>query len=129
MPDSTIPIEWLAQGDLDIQAAEILLAQSGPLPVVAFHLQQALEKYLKGFLLFNNRPLQRIHDLEILIQQVIAEDDDFASYLAPCQRITEYYIEARYPVGIATRFSRSLLQSDLQITRTLADLIRATVQR
>jgi hypothetical protein len=27
MLDSTIPAEWFAQGDLDVQAAEILLAR------------------------------------------------------------------------------------------------------
>lgn len=128
MPDSIIPNEWLAQGDLDIQAAEILLAQNGPLPVIAFHLQQALEKYLKGFLLFCEHPLQRIHDLEVLLQQAIAQDSDFSPYLAPCQRITEYYIESRYPVGIPTQFSCTRLATDLQTTRTLAALIRTKIQ-
>lgn len=37
--DSTLPADWFAQGDLDVQAAEILLAQGGPLPIIAFHLQ------------------------------------------------------------------------------------------
>jgi hypothetical protein len=48
--ESALPADWFAQGDLDIRAAEILLTQDGPLPVIAFHLQQAVEKYLKGFL-------------------------------------------------------------------------------
>jgi HEPN domain-containing protein len=51
MTDVNLPAEWFAQGNLDIQAVEILLSQSGPLEIVAFHLQQAVEKYLKGFLL------------------------------------------------------------------------------
>lgn len=68
--DSTLPADWFAQGDLDIQAAEILLAQGGPLPIIAFHLQQAAEKYLKGFLLSTGWFLRRIHDLEVLIQAV-----------------------------------------------------------
>jgi HEPN domain-containing protein len=46
--ESQPPADWFAQGDMDIQAADILLAQDGPLPVVAFHVQQAVEKYLKG---------------------------------------------------------------------------------
>lgn len=69
--DSTLPADWFAQGDLDVQAAEILLAQGGPLPIIAFHLQQAAEKYLKGFLLSTGWPLRRIHDLEALIQEAI----------------------------------------------------------
>ena len=49
--ESQPPADWFAQGDMDIQAADILLAQDGPLPVVAFHIQQAVEKYLKGLLI------------------------------------------------------------------------------
>ena len=100
--ESALPSDWFAQGDLDLQAAEILLTQDGPLPVVAFHLQQAAEKYLKGFLLSAGWKLRRIHDLEVLILEATARDYDFASFLAPCQRITEYYIETRYPIGIHT---------------------------
>jgi HEPN domain-containing protein len=45
--ESQPPADWFAQADMDIQAADILLAQDGPLPVVAFHVQQAVEKYLR----------------------------------------------------------------------------------
>jgi len=67
--ESQPPADWFAQGDMDIQAADILLAQDGPLPVVAFHTQQAVEKYLKGFLISTGWPLRRIHDVEILVQE------------------------------------------------------------
>ena len=69
--ESTLPSDWFAQGDQDILAAEILLNQNGPLPIVAFHLQQAVEKYLKGYLLSQAWRLRRIHDLEVLIQEAI----------------------------------------------------------
>lgn len=89
-PESTIPADWLAQGDQDLQAAEILLNQNGPLPIVAFLLQQTVEKYLKGYLLSQAWSLRRIHDLEILIQEAISRDIDFAPFLNTCQQITEY---------------------------------------
>ena len=127
MPDSIIPAEWFAQGDLDVQAAEILLAQNGPLAVVAFHLQQAIEKYLKGFLLSTGWSLRRIHDLELLLQQAIAQDADFAPFLAACQRITEYYIEARYPIGVTTPLQRAALQADLDTTRNIGDCRRRPI--
>jgi HEPN domain-containing protein len=127
MLDSIIPAEWFAQGDLDIQAAEILLAQNGPLAIVAFHLHQAIEKTLKGFLLSTGWPLRRIHDLEILLQEAIVRDAEFARFLAACQRITEYYIETRYPIGVTTSFQHAALQADLNTTRALIALIRHKV--
>lgn len=78
--ESILPADWFGQGDLDIQAATILLNQGGPLPTVAFHLQQAVEKYLKGFLLSLGQPLRRIHDLEVLVSAAMAQDADFAPF-------------------------------------------------
>lgn len=125
--ESTLSADWFAQGDLDVQAAEILLTQSGPFPIIAFHLQQAVEKYLKGFLVSTGWPLRRIHDLEVLIQEAIARNPDFISFLAPCQRITEYYIETRYPIGVHTSFHRDVLEDDLNTVRALIALIRRKV--
>ena len=118
------PADWFAQGDMDVRAADILLAQDGPLPVVAFHVQQAVEKYLKGFLISTGWPLRRIHDVEVLVQEAIARDADFAPFLAPCQRITEYYIETRYPLGIHTLLQPETVEADLETARALSELIR-----
>jgi HEPN domain-containing protein len=127
MTDVNLPAEWFAQGNLDIQAVEILLSQSGPLEIVAFHLQQAVEKYLKGFLLASGWSLRRIHDLEILLQEAIARDADFAAFLPSCQRITEYYIETRYPMGFSTPLLPDTLEDDLRILYALIALIREKV--
>lgn len=126
-PESTIPSDWFAQGDQDLQAAEILLAQNGPLPIVAFLFQQTVEKYLKGYLLSQAWPLRRIHDLEVLIQEAITRDSHFSPFLAVCQKITEYYIESRYPVGVTTPLARSTLEHDLLTISTLIALIRGKV--
>jgi len=125
--ESQPPADWFAQADMDIQAADILMAQDGPLPVVAFHVQQAVEKSLKGFLISVGWPLRRIQDVEILVQEAIARDADFAPFLAPCQRITEYYIETRYPIGIHTLLQSETVQADLKAARTLSQLIRDKV--
>ena len=116
-------------GDLDVESAQLLVAQERLLPVVAFHLQQAMEKYLKGFLLSTGWTLQRIHDLEPLVYEAIARDRDFASFLAPCQRITEYYIESRYPTGVQTTLARDVLLSDLDTVRALAELVQGKLSR
>jgi len=125
MPEAETPpmADWFAQGDMDVRSAEILLAQDGPLPVIAFHIQQAVEKYLKGFLLHTGWPLRRIHDLETLVQEAIARDADFVPFLAPCQRITEYYIETRYPIGVHTLLGQEIVKADLETARQLVVLI------
>ena len=90
--------------------------------------EQAVEKYLKGFLLASGWNLRRIHDLEVLLQEAIARDADFAAFLPSCQRITEYYIETRYPMGFSTPLEPDTLKDDLKTLYTLILLIRSKVK-
>jgi len=122
--EPNVAAEWFVLGDQDLHAAQILLTEDGPLPVVAFHLQQTIEKYLKGYLLVQGWQLRRLHDLEILLQEAIRLDPDFGSFLEDCQRITEFYIESRYPTGFFIPFSVSELRSDLEATQNLITMIR-----
>lgn len=48
--ESLLPNDWFHKGDLDIKRAEILLRENDTAGA-AFHLHQAIEKYLKGYLI------------------------------------------------------------------------------
>lgn len=126
MPDteSSLPEDWFVLANIDMEAAAILLEENGPLAIVAFHLQQATEKSLKGYLLGTGWKLRRLHDLEVLVNDAIARHTDFVPFLEPCQRITEYYIESRYPTGLQSPFDADDLQADLLVVQALMALIR-----
>jgi HEPN domain-containing protein len=125
--DPTLPESWFAHGDQDLQSAEILLAHDGSLAIAGFHLQQAIEKYLKGFLLAKGHTPRRIHDLEVLLQEASAYDTTLNNYLDVCQRITEYYIESRYPIGAVSPLNLSTLEEELESTQSICAYIRARV--
>jgi len=56
--------EWITLADKDLYAAEIMFKEDYSLTnIVAFHCQQAIEKYFKAFLIENDAPLIRTHDL------------------------------------------------------------------
>jgi HEPN domain-containing protein len=86
-----------------------------------------VEKYLKGYLLSVGWPFERIHDLEVLIEEAAAHDEEFAPFLATCQRITEYYIEGRYPIGLTSALTRSEIATALEDAWSLAKLVRDKV--
>ncbi len=44
--------EWIERGKHDLEVAKILLAEEEYSDVVLFHIHQAVEKYLKGFLIY-----------------------------------------------------------------------------
>ena len=67
-----------------------------------FNIQQAVEKYLKGFLLSKGWKLRRIHNLETLLDDAIIYEDSFERFSTDCQKMTYYYIEERYPLLVAS---------------------------
>ena len=91
--------EWIERGEHDLAAAELLFDQSAYLDVVLFHLHQAAEKYLRGFLIHNGWKLKRIHDLETLITEAMDFDSSFEEYLDFGRKLTAFYYQERYPPG------------------------------
>ena len=102
--ESPLPKDWFHKADLDIRRSEILLANNDA-EGAAFHLQQALEKYLKGYLIGKGWKLERIHDLEDLLDYAVDYDKKFETFRPLCQEVTEYYIEERYPFFIQSKLS------------------------
>ncbi|MFB0543252.1 MAG: HEPN domain-containing protein, partial [Candidatus Bathyarchaeia archaeon] len=58
--------EWFERGRKDLEVTKILVKEEY-LDIALFHMHQAVEKYLKGFLISKGWKLKRVHDLEMLI--------------------------------------------------------------
>lgn len=63
--DSLYPADWLRIAEKDFQRVSSLLGIDDP-EAAGFYLQQAVEKFLKAFLLSKGWRLQRTRDLEVL---------------------------------------------------------------
>lgn len=95
--ESSLPEDWFKKGDEDKQAVRILLEHGGSISVVAYLIQQMLEKYIKGFLLSKGWNLKRTHDLEELIDKMVEFDPSFEDFREICQIATAFYFLERYP--------------------------------
>lgn len=40
-------------------------------------MQQAVEKYIKAYLIYHDKPYKKTHDISLLIQNAIEIDEDF----------------------------------------------------
>ena len=67
--ESLYPADWFRVGDRDLRRARYLLEGSDH-EGAAFFVQQAVEKYVKGFLLARGWTLRRIHDIEVELDGV-----------------------------------------------------------
>ena len=92
--------DWVFFAERDLETAEILIKNDAPLTnIIAFHCQQAIEKYLKAFLVKNEIPIVKTHDL-IKLNDMIKEIEDLGIDEKKLIVINEVYIETRYPGDI-----------------------------
>jgi HEPN domain-containing protein len=87
--ESMYPPEWLRIAGKDLERVSRSLRDGDP-ELAGFCLQQAVEKYLKAFLLSRGWKLQRTHNLEVLLDAATAYAPDLEDFRAVCQVITLY---------------------------------------
>jgi|SRR5690242_4950290 len=89
---------WIefAKNDL-LVAKELGLEKHFVQRAVLIHCQQAVEKYLKAFLLYKNEAVSRIHDLLILCKKSEKYNSGFNSFEEELTWISVHYLQSRYP--------------------------------
>lgn len=69
---------WLIKAEHDLQnAATVIEHNPMILDTACFHCQQAVEKYLKAFLIYKGVIVERTHNLFFLIDECGKQDADF----------------------------------------------------
>ena len=87
---------WLNKADHDlITAQRVLEIEPMILDTACFHCQQAVEKYLKGFLAYHNKEIERTHDI-IFLLSLCSKIDTAFSEVEPLN-INAYAVQGRYP--------------------------------
>lgn len=94
--DSPYPADWFRVAAEDLERVGKRLKERD-VDDAAFRLQQAIEKFLKGYLLARGWKLEKIHDLEALLSEAIHYDRGLNRYRPLCQQVTDYYLVERYP--------------------------------
>ena len=98
-PDKLAEVRgWLVKAKDDLRGAEIDLSASPPLSGDAlFHCQQAVEKALKGFLTFHDRPFPKTRDLDELASDCERLDGSLVGLLDRARDLTPFAWRFRYP--------------------------------
>lgn len=63
---------------------------------ILFHLQQAVEKFLKSLLSFHGVAVEKTHDIEAIAKEGKANNIKLPSYMEELYDLSEYAIEGRY---------------------------------
>lgn len=91
---------WLNKAEEDWQSALWLLSEESPVTTPGvFHLQQAVEKWLKAYLVFRGIRFERKHDLRYLAE--LSHHDNILEHCVIFDELTPYAVEIRYPGDIS----------------------------
>ena len=121
--NSIYPEDWLKIAKKDFERVGTLLKIDDHI-AAGFYLQQAVEKFLKAFLLAQGWKLKRIHDLEILLNDAIKYKSEFEKYRTVCQKITSFYFTERYPFFMDTEIDEQDVIDSFQFVKELVNNIK-----
>jgi HEPN domain-containing protein len=88
--------QWISKADEDLYVInklsepEIVATSS-----ICFHCQQAVEKYLKAFLISNGNDIKKTNNIEFLLSECESIDPDFA--IIDPKNLSDFGVEVRYP--------------------------------
>ncbi len=122
---TSYPAEWFQKAQEDLRRVTRRLTE-GDIEDAAFHLQQAIEKLLKGYLISTGWALKKIHDLEALLDDAVRVAPALESYRKLCQQVTGYYLTERYP-ALGASPSANEIRSGYQSARRLMSWIRKSI--
>jgi HEPN domain-containing protein len=90
--------EWIILADTDLDSAKLLNESVRKhFEVICYHCAQAVEKYLKGYLVYNDIVPRKTHDLLFLNNICIEKDKRFESIIIECGFLNRFTNDIRYP--------------------------------
>jgi len=119
--------EWRRLAERDLAVAEHLVANMYPAPaeIIAYHCQQAAEKYLKGALVTLGITPPYTHDLDELCSLAEANRPAFSAISSQCTVITQFAVQPRYDLGLS--LSDADMHLVIQYTRKIKDFLQKEI--
>lgn len=106
---------WIEKADHDLGSAKVIYMH---LPdyfdTIAFHCQQAVEKYIKAILFFNEIEFQRSHDLIYLLELLSSKIKIDERWYKIAVTLNNFSVQIRYPNTII-KLSKEEIESSIQI--------------
>ncbi len=115
--------QWIVKGDHDLGTAKVTYLHIPEyLDTVTFHCQQAVEKYLKSYLIFKSITFRYSHDIIYLLELIVPIDPDFEIYFDIVSELQSYAVEVRYP-NDTIFLSKDKVENAMVIAKEIRTLI------
>ena len=116
-------IEWISKAEKDYRVANREFFIEDPVyDAVCFHAQQCIEKYLKALLQENDIFFEKIHDLDVLVEQSKILIPELLNLKENLIELSAFAVEIRYP-GIESK------KEDAEISISVMEKVRNIVRK
>jgi HEPN domain-containing protein len=89
---------WIDKAEKDLLTAEHEMTFTDRVAEsICFHCQQAVEKFLKAYLIYLNIPFPKTHEIGELITRCETKDNQIKEFKEESDILTDYAVEVRYP--------------------------------
>ncbi|MBI1765606.1 MAG: HEPN domain-containing protein [Acidobacteria bacterium] len=114
-----LSLEWIERAEDDWDAAQRLQrARTRPnYGLVCFHAQQCAEKYLKARLEEAGLPIQKTHNLILLLTQVQSVEPSWSGLQPELTGLNAYSVATRYPGQTASKLNAQHALKDCKAVR------------
>jgi len=122
-----ITSEWVRKAEADFATAqrEFAVKIDANYDAVCFHSQQAAEKFLKARLQEAEIIFARIHDLTVLLDNLVTIEPDWENLRPQLHSLTAYAVEYRYP---GESSEKPEAEEALEICRIVRRTVRASLE-
>lgn len=115
--------DWIEKADHDLGSAKIIyLHLPDYFDTIAFHCQQAVEKYLKALLVFYHIEFSRSHDLVYLLELLTSKVDIDDSKFRKAFSLNNFGVQIRYPNKII-KLTKEEIESAIEISQEFRDFV------
>ena len=97
MADENNPDDWFLLAENRLQIADDSYSIRGATFGCVELLHEAVERYLKGWLIAHGWPLQRTHNLRVLMEESEAYDAAFGQFFDFADALTQKFFAQHYP--------------------------------
>ncbi len=117
--------EWIGKAEEDFGFADSSLELEGYFAQICFHFQQAVEKYLKAFIVANGLEFRPVHNLLELLEICKQKEPKIAEIEEACRYLNPFYIDTRYPVHWPTHYDKNTALKAKEAAEEVRKWIRA----
>ena len=121
--------QWFDKGKNELRSAEYLSTMHNPTPdeVICYLCQQSAEKYLKGFIFYQDNEPDKTHDIKDLLEICQKYNSDFSSLSSAAYILTRYAVLPRYPNELD--ISNEDMKNALSYAKNIQEFVVKTINK